>query len=39
LLSQRPDYVVTDIYRPGQDVPVILDGQRMGEIAVDDIMP
>ena len=26
-------------YKPGQAVPVVIDGQHLGEIAVDDILP
>ena len=36
----RPDgYATRDLYRPGQYVPVVLDGTTVGQIAVDDILP
>jgi Uma2 family endonuclease len=35
----RPDYAATTVYRLGQFVPVVLDGQSRGQIAVDEIMP
>jgi Uma2 family endonuclease len=36
---QRPDYAVQEVYQAGQAVPVVLDGQRQGQIAVDDLLP
>ncbi len=36
----QPDgYAVRHIYRSGQDIPVVLDGTVVGQIAVDNIMP
>jgi Putative restriction endonuclease len=32
-------YATPDIYRPGQHVPLIVDGTIVGQIAVDDILP
>ncbi len=32
-------YATRDIYRSGQNIPVVLDGTVVGQIAVDDIMP
>ena len=32
-------YAASDVYRPGQRVPVVLDGAIVGQIAVDDILP
>ena len=36
----RPDgYATCDVYRSGQQVPVVLDGVIVGQIAVDDLLP
>ena len=35
----RPDYAASQVYRPGQQVPVVLDGQEVGVIAVDELLP
>ena len=36
----RPDgYDTCTVYRPGQSVPVVLDGVEVGRIPVDDILP
>ncbi len=36
----RPDgYDTCTVYRPGQSVPVVLDGMEVGRIPVDDILP
>ncbi len=36
----RPNgYASPDVYRPGQHVPVVLDGETVGQIAVDDLLP
>jgi hypothetical protein len=32
-------YATRDVYRPGDYVPVVLDGTVVGQIAVDDILP
>ena len=34
-----PGYAIRHDYLPGQDVPVVLDGQQVGTIAVDEILP
>jgi Uma2 family endonuclease len=36
----QPDgYATCDVYRPGESVPVVLDGKIVGQIAVDDMLP
>jgi Uma2 family endonuclease len=35
----RPDYSVTDVYRAGQSVPVVLDGHLVGQVAVEELLP
>jgi Uma2 family endonuclease len=32
-------YAARDLYRPGDNVPVVVDGQTVGQIAVDDLLP
>ncbi len=32
-------YRSTAIFREGQSVPVVIDGQPLGQVAVDDILP
>jgi len=33
------DYATRHDFLPGQQVPVVIDGQQLGQIAVDDILP
>ncbi|MGA8350962.1 MAG: Uma2 family endonuclease [Isosphaeraceae bacterium] len=33
------DYATRRDFRPGQQVPLVIDGQQLGQIAVDDILP
>jgi len=33
------DYATRQDFRPGQQVPLVIDGQQLGQIAVDDILP
>lgn len=35
----RPDYAVRHVYRGGQEVPVVLDGEIVGRISVDEMLP
>lgn len=35
----RPDYAASQVYLPGQEIPVLLAGQEVGRIAVDDLLP
>ncbi len=36
----RPDgYATTEVYGPGSQVPIVIDGTIVGQIAVDDILP
>ena len=37
--ADRPGYAIRRDYRAGQRVPVILDGEQVGTIAVDEILP
>jgi Uma2 family endonuclease len=37
--AQLPDYVEQTIYKPGEEVPVLLDGVEIGRIAVQDLLP
>lgn len=37
--GSRPDYATSQVYRSGQQVPVLLDGQEAGRIAVDELLP
>jgi Uma2 family endonuclease len=32
-------YAACDVYKPGSDVPVVIDGKVVGQIAVDDLLP
>jgi hypothetical protein len=32
-------YASCDVFRPGQAVPVVIDGRQVGQIAVDDVLP
>ncbi len=35
-----PDgYAITELYGPGSEVPVVIDGAVVGRIAVDDLLP
>ena len=33
------DYATRQDFLPGQQVPLVIDGQQLGQIAVDDILP
>jgi len=37
--SDRPDYGTCQIYLPGNEVPVVLDANELGRIAVHDLLP
>ena len=37
--TEQPDYATRSVYRPGDQVPVLLDGEAIGKIAVDDLLP
>jgi Uma2 family endonuclease len=37
--GERPDYGIRRVYLPGDRVPVVLDGNELGQIAVDDLLP
>ena len=37
--DEQPDYASQHVYRPGDEVPVLLDGQEAGRIAVDQLLP
>jgi Uma2 family endonuclease len=34
----RADYATSQVYLPGQEVPVLLDGQEVGRIEVDELL-
>lgn len=38
-IGKKPGYRKTTVYKPGEMVPVFIDGAKIGEIAVDDILP
>lgn len=35
----RPDYASSQVYQPGQHVPVLLDGAAAGRVAVEELLP
>jgi Uma2 family endonuclease len=37
--AKRPDFRTTEIYKPGDSVPLVLDGKEIAKIDVDDILP
>jgi len=37
--GDRPDYETRQVFLPGDQVPVVLDGKEVGRIAVDDLLP
>jgi Uma2 family endonuclease len=37
--GERPDYGIRRVYLPGDRIPVVLDGNELGQIAVDDLLP
>lgn len=37
--SDRPDYATRQVFLPGDQVPVVLDGNELGRIAVQDVLP
>jgi len=37
--GDRPEYETRQVFLPGDQVPVVLDGQEVGRIAVDDLLP
>lgn len=37
--AQEPDYGARQTYKPGEEIPVVLDGNEVDRIAVDDLLP
>ncbi len=37
--GDRPEYETRQVFLPGDQVPVVLDWQEVGPIAVDDLLP
>jgi Uma2 family endonuclease len=37
--GERPDYGTRQIFLPGEEIPVVLDGREVGRIAVRDLLP
>ncbi len=37
--TNQPDYEVQQVFRPGESIPLTLDGKDVGPIAVDDLLP
>jgi hypothetical protein len=37
--EQEPDYRKEQVYRVGETVPLVIEGEHLGEISVSDFMP